>query len=139
MSDCCNSSKPASNPGKHVCPVNGKLYSEVSLGTIMHHIHTPWLHSLKDQAYYFCDDPECDVVYFGLDNTTIITGSLRTIVGVKDQSDESPVCYCFGISRQQAINDSEAKAFVIEQTKNHTCSCATSNPSGRCCLKDFPK
>jgi hypothetical protein len=28
---------------------------------------------------------------------------------------------------------------VMAQTKAGLCSCDTSNPSGRCCLKDFPK
>ena len=28
---------------------------------------------------------------------------------------------------------------IVEQTKNARCSCETSNPSGRCCLKVFPK
>jgi hypothetical protein len=28
---------------------------------------------------------------------------------------------------------------VIEQTRLHNCACDVRNPSGRCCLKDFPK
>ena len=135
MTNCCNTS----HPKKHICPVNGKPYSKVPLGTVMHHLNQPWRHPLRDQAYYFCDDPDCDVVYFGADNATINKGSLRTIVGIKEQTDESLICYCFGVNRKQSKYAPEAKAFVIEKTKNHTCSCTTSNPSGRCCLKDFPK
>lgn len=138
MIDCCNTSQPK-HPDKHICPVNRKSYSEVAIGTVFHHIKQPWTYQLRNQAYYFCDDPECDVVYFGLDNTTIKTDSLRTKVGIKDQDNDSLICYCFGVNRQQSNNNPEAKAFVIEQTKNHRCSCDTSNPSGRCCLKDFPK
>ena len=138
MTNCCNTPQPTP-PKKHVCPVNGKPYSEVPVGTVMHHINQPWNHPLSDQSYYFCDDPECNVVYFGLDNTTINKDSLRSKVGIKEQTDESPVCYCFGVNRQQSKDTPEAKAFVIEQIRNHTCSCNTSNPSGRCCLKDFPK
>lgn len=138
MTNCCNTSQPTQRK-KHVCPVNAKSYSEVPVGTVIHHINQPWNYPLLDQAYYFCDDPECDVVYFGLDNTTINTKSLRTKVGIKEQSELSPICYCFGVNRQQSINDPGAKTFVIEQTKKNTCSCTTSNPSGKCCLKDFPK
>ena len=137
MTNCCNTSQ-AVHPKKHVCPVNGKAYNEVSPGTIMHHINQPWSHQLPEQAYYFCDDPDCNVVYFGLDNSTIETDSLRTEVGIKQQTEESLICYCFGVTRQQSNNTAEARRFVEEQTKKHLCSCATSNPSGRCCLKDFP-
>ena len=138
MTNCCNTSQPTS-PEMHACPVNGKPYHEVPVSTVLHHVRQPWNQPISDQAYYFCDDPDCDVVYFGLDNAIINRGSLRTKVGVKEHSDESPICYCFGINRQQSREAPEAKAFVIQQTRNHTCSCATSNPSGRCCLKDFPK
>jgi hypothetical protein len=139
MTHCCNTKQSASPPDKHVCPINGKSYSKVSLTTILHHLNEPWSQSLPDQSYYFCDDPQCDVVYFGADDSTIEKTSLRTVVSAKESDDESPVCYCFGINRQQSTNSPEARAFVIEQTKNHTCSCTTSNPSGTCCLKDFPK
>jgi hypothetical protein len=137
MTNCCNTSQ-AVQPKKHVCPVNGKPCSEVSVGTVMHHINQPWNYPLSDQAYFFCDDPDCEVVYFSQDNTTIKTDSLRTKVGIKEQTEKALICYCFGINRQQSKSSPWAKAFVIEQTKNHRCSCNTSNPSGRCCLKDFP-
>jgi len=60
-------------------------------------------------------------------------------VGIKYKSDESLICYCFGISTAAAKTDVKGKAFVIEQTKKAVCSCATHNPSGKCSLKDFPK
>ena len=138
MANCCHASRPAT-PEKHVCPVNGKPYHEVPFRTVLHHIKQPWNQSLTEQPYYFCDDPECDVVYFGLDNAIINKDSLRMKVGVKEHSDQSTICYCFGINRQQAKDTPRAKAFVVEQTRTRICSCTTSNPSGRCCLKDFPE
>lgn len=140
MSECCSSSdNPNLSPRKYRCPVNGKEYSEVSSITIVHHIKTPWNWENKKQAYYFCDDPECNVVYFGEDDSIIEKHELRTIVGVKQKSPESPVCYCFGVNRLEAATITEAKAFVIKNTKNYICACEIRNPSGRCCLKDFPK
>ena len=133
MNECCSSLEPK----KHVCPVNGKTYGTVPIVTMMHHINQPWNFSTKEQTYYFCDDPNCDVVYFGLDNSVIKKDLLRTKVGVKEKGSDSMVCYCFGVNREQSSNNPEAKAFVIQQTKNHACACETSNPSGRCCLKDF--
>lgn len=138
VSNCCHTTQPE-HPNRHVCPVNGKAYAEVPINTIMHHLKHAWEYPVSEQSYYYCDDPDCDVVYFGLDNSTIVKESLRTKVGIKEQSDDSLICYCFGVTRQQSRNCPETRTFVIAQTRNHTCSCATSNPSGRCCLKDFPK
>ncbi|MCK5920792.1 MAG: hypothetical protein KAG66_07615, partial [Methylococcales bacterium] len=49
------------------------------------------------------------------------------------------LCYCYGVTCQQALNNPDAKAFVLAQTKLKNCACDTRNPSGRCCLKDFSK
>ena len=140
MAECCTpkpQDKPA--PKRHACPVNGNQYLDLPYGTVLQHIKEPWRHELKQQSYYFCDDPDCDVVYFGLDNSTISKTSLRTTVGIKEKGENALICYCFGVSKAQARTCQDAKAFVIAQTKSATCTCVTSNPSGRCCLKDFPK
>jgi len=140
MSDCCTATQTTQQgPKRHICPQNGKDYLEVPFATILHHVKAPWSLDLKQQSYYFCDDPSCDVAYFGLDNRTISKALLRTPVGIKETSDSALICYCFGVSKAEAKSNKQAKAFVIEQTKNAICSCTTSNPSGRCCLKYFPK
>ncbi|MDH5484932.1 MAG: hypothetical protein OEY43_06800 [Gammaproteobacteria bacterium] len=138
MSDCCSSQKPEKIK-RHSCPVHGQLCLQVAVSTIIHHLKSPWEYPLKDQAYYFCDDPGCDVVYFGEDDSVINKQLLRTVVGIKQQTDDAVICYCFGVSKSDAMNNPVANAFVIEQTKQGVCACATRNPSGRCCLKDFPK
>ena len=141
MGDCCSSTSCATNspPPKAKCPVNGKEYSPVSPTTIKHHIAEPWNWFTKTQGYYFCDDPDCDVVYFGEDSSLIRKSDLRTEVGVKGKSPDRLICYCFGVSMSQANSDSNIKSFVMQETKEHTCACETRNPSGKCCLKDFPK
>lgn len=141
MSDCCSSSTGATDasPNKSRCPVNGKRYTKVAMGTIFHHLKSPWQWPLDEQAYYFCDDPECDVVYFGENGSVIEKSDLRIAVGIKEQTETALICYCFGVTLKDAMTNSEAKQFVLEQTKQGMCSCETSNPSGRCCLKDFPK
>lgn len=139
MSDCCSSSGcETRHPKKHRCPVNGLEYAEVSTRTIAHHIARAWEWAPAAEHYFFCDDPECDVVYFGDDGATILKSQLRTRVGVKETAGDSLICYCYGVSKDDAQRNPAAKAFVIAQTKAGLCSCETSNPSGRCCLKDFP-
>lgn len=144
MSDCCSTNESThkdvdQHPRRHVCPRNGNQYPEVPYGTVLHHIKTPWETTLNEQAYYFCDDPNCDVVYYGIDNSTVVKDQLRTQVGIKEIAEDALVCYCFGISKKQAQMNKQVKAFVVEQTKKSNCSCSTYNPSGRCCLKDFPE
>lgn len=140
MSDCCSTSCSSQfRPKKHQCPVNGKTYSAVSSTTILHHISKPWSWKQKDQNYYFCSDPDCEVVYFGEDDSIIDKSALRTPVGIKDGSQESLVCYCFGVTYAESIDHPDIREFVLAQTKDKHCACEIRNPSGRCCLKDFPK
>ena len=138
MSDCCNTSScKESIPKNHICPVNGKKYSNVSITTILHHIDQPWKWNPNNINYYFCSDQECEVVYFGQDDFIIKKSELRTTVGIKETSEDSLICYCFGVSKQEVNKNPKIKKFVVAQTKEHICSCETRNPSGKCCLKDF--
>ncbi len=140
MSSCCSSSqKGQSHPNKHVCPVNGKEYKEVPVSTIIHHISEPWNWDDEGEAFYFCDDADCEVVYFSESNKVITKIQLRTVVGQKNSSATATLCYCFGVTRGDYEKDKGTKAYVLDQTKKQTCACDARNPSGRCCLKDFPK
>lgn len=140
MSSYCSSSgRSSTHPKQHRCPVNGQEYSEVSVRTIAHHIKESWGWVPTAERYYFCDDAECDVAYFGGDDSVILKSQLRTRIGVKEQADDALLCYCFGISKADFERNPATKDFVMAQTKTGLCSCDTSNPSGRCCLKDFPK
>ncbi len=140
MSDCCSpSGYHINHPKKQCCPVNGREYAEVSPRTIAHHIIDAWDWLPSSGRYFFCDDPECDVVYFGEDGSTILKSHLRTRVGVKEGLGVSLLCYCFGVSKGDFQRNPATKDFEIAQTKAGMCSCDTSNPSGRCCLKDFPE
>jgi hypothetical protein len=139
MSDCCSFSCHPSQSAKKHCPVNGVEYRQVSYRTVIHHLQRPWQWEPTTQNYYFCDDPECNVVYFGDDDSTIEKDRLRTPVGVKEQSDDSTICYCFGVTKGEAIADESIKDYVATQTIDHMCDCEIRNPSGKCCLRDFPK
>lgn len=113
MSDCCLSTESVAK--KQKCPVCSKDNQGVSVVTILHHIKT------------------------SQDGAVINTTNLRTIVGIKSQAKGALICYCFGVSVAEASLVPEAREFVVEQTRQGSCACATRNPSGRCCLKDFPK
>ncbi len=142
MTDCCTASQyDRTPPSRAVCPRNGRAYSTVARRTVLHHVRTPWRRSLPNQAYYFCNDPACDVVYFGADQSLLTRDDLRTDVGQKSQAADRAICYCFDVSAadlQSTESHARSRAFVIEQTRAAACDCEVRNPSGRCCLKDFP-
>jgi len=139
MADCCAVPKgKASHPRKHCCPRNGREYAEVSTRTIALHIQRPWAWSSQGRRYFFCEDPDCEVAYFADDDSVILKSQLRTRVGLKEQTDDALICYCYGVTRGEARTLPEAKAYVMAQTRQGLCACDTTNPSGRCCLKDFP-
>jgi len=140
MNDCCSSSgHNTTRPKKQPCPANGVDYAEVLARTISHHIKDAWQWAPTSSRYFFCDDAACDVVYFGDDGSTILNSQLRTRVGSKEDSGDKLLCYCFGVTEDDFQSNPATKEFVMAQTKAGLCSCDTSNPSGRCCLKDFPK
>lgn len=57
-------------------------------------------------------------------------------------SDAQMVCYCFSFTARQITDDfaehgySTIRAYIQEQVRAGRCRCATTNPSGRCCLGD---
>lgn len=140
MSDCCDTSPVAcTSPRKRCCPTNQTECPEVGVATILHHLKAPWAHPLTAQKYYFCASEDCDVVYFGEDMSVIKRQALRDTVGQKQHGADKVLCYCFGVTLGDAQRDPAIKAFVTQQTKQGACACEARNPSGRCCLKDFPK
>lgn len=121
------------------CPVNGKSYGQVALRTILHHIRQPWKKIFPEQPYYFCTDSNCNVVYFAEDNSRVLRNELRESVGQKSKHPNRMICYCFDIKLSDIQqNPLQRKQFVVEQTKQSQCDCQIRNPSGKCCLKDFP-
>lgn len=143
MSDCCTTETDSccstTSTNKRNCPDCGRAAVEVGITTILHHLKSPWTHELRVQKYYFCETVECDAVYFGEDGSVIGTTKIRGEIGQKRKDPDRPLCYCFGVTQSDAERDPNIKAFVVEQTKRGVCACDTRNPSGRCCLKDFPK
>lgn len=139
MSDCCtHTASESKTPKKLACPVNHLKYVQVPVKTLLHHLKEPWKYYLKDQGYYFCDEDDCDVAYFAEDGFTINKAELRTPLTKTDKSEDKVICYCFGVTLHDIKTNPDIKAFVRQHTKQGNCACESSNPSGRCCLKDFP-
>ena len=140
MSDCCHpAADSGSNSRKQACPSCSTECLQVSERTVLHHIKWAWTWKPSARTHFFCHNTACDIVYFGLDGDVIKKDALKTTVGIKDPKPDSLLCYCFHVTRANVESHPEIRNFLIEQTRAGNCSCDTANPSGRCCLKDFPK
>jgi hypothetical protein len=138
MENCCSTSDNT-QPRKLPCPLNGRGYAEISVRTITHHIKASWEWVPTAERYFFCDDAECDAAYFGSDDSIILKSQLRTRIGIKEKASNDLLCYCFGVTKEAFRQQPSTRDFIIAKTKAGLCSCESSNPSGRCCLKDFQK
>jgi len=140
MSDCCSTEEQENKKkSKLECPKCEEKCILVSTKTILHHLVEPWTKVLPDERYYFCRNSKCEVVYFSEEQNVITTSEVRTDIGLKNNSENGLICFCFGVDKAEALNNPKAKKFVVKMTKESVCSCDTTNPSGRCCLGDFPK
>lgn len=136
MSDCCRGSAENSIGDKSLCPVCGNTSKSVLSRTVSLHLQHPWHHLLANEGYHFCDTASCKVIYFS-SQQTFDQGDIRTPVGAKSLEPSALLCYCYGVTRADYAQDVTVKDYVAEQTKQGLCACVTSNPSGKCCLKDF--
>jgi len=140
MPDCCSSENEENiSVTKHECPTCRQKSLAVSKRTILHHVRQSWFQKLSGQQYFYCRSSECDIVYFSMDSQVITKSDVRTEIGIKEESKSALICYCFGVNKAEAMVNKDAKDFVVKMTKESMCSCDTANPSGRCCLRDFPK
>ncbi|MEC4680494.1 MAG: hypothetical protein VST67_07320, partial [Nitrospirota bacterium] len=65
---------------------------------------------LLRQPYYFCNAPDCDTVYVSeLGDHLITKDQLSVRVGIKEQDDPIPICYCFDFDRQSIHEDFQNK------------------------------
>ncbi len=138
--DCCTS--PAETPHRANCPGCGTAGDAVSATTLHHQLRTPWQQHPGEGSYFFCNQPGCEVVYFNRHGARYSATELRQPVGQKSTDSERTICYCFDIRYSDLHHADQARQcrdFVIEETRHNRCACEQRNPSGRCCLRDFPK
>jgi hypothetical protein len=145
MSECCSVNQTDS-PAVMACPVGGRRSKRVDLLTVRSLVRQLPL-GIPSTAYYFCDDPGCDVVYFPADPSAPLfrRNDLWVRVGLKEKHDPIPVCYCFGFTRQDIANEIRGNGQptipdkIREEVKAGRCACEVKNPSGKCCLGNVTK
>ena len=124
-----------------VCPMNGQVVKPVGRMTIEALVKPEAQSNLLPQPYYFCNTPDCDTVYVSaLGDHLIAKNQLTVRVGLKEQDDPVPLCYCFGFDRKAVRDDIRARGatdipqIITAKVKAGECRCELTNPSGTCCL-----
>ncbi|MFN3805070.1 MAG: cation transporter [Pyrobaculum sp.] len=120
------------------CPANGVEGFLVLKTTVVNHVYEELWPRLTRQKYWFCPDPNCDVVYYG-EGIVITKNLVKTRVFHKESSPERPLCYCAGVTEAEAKRHLATCCKTVEDLKKHTGLgtgkwCPITNPSGRCCL-----
>ncbi|MGH9862585.1 MAG: putative iron-sulfur cluster-binding metallochaperone [Candidatus Acidiferrales bacterium] len=140
MAECCIVGSNAAPPIA-ACPVNGARSKRVDLLTVRSLVrHLPL--GMPHTTYYFCESPDCEVVYFSADPVAPVfrRADVLVRVGAKEQEDPIPVCYCFGFTKKDILDEiaqtgrSTVAARIKAEVKAGNCACEVKNPSGKCCL-----
>ena len=128
------------------CPVCRKLGSTVNLVTPQNTVQKALSSKLDpEKSYHFCDNPDCDVVYYNEQDASVFTTSeLKNRVTLKDDSLETPLCYCFKVFKKHALEEiarnGTTDVFETIQAKmkpGQSCFCEKSNPRGDTCVEDI--
>ena len=118
------------------CPECGKKGHSVKNETMIHHVKD--ISKISDGKYSFCNNPECDVVYFKGDNTFTVD-MVNKEIGLKDSSsDQGTICYCYGYPKSELFEKNLTDKINI-RIDNYGSRCDLRNPNGKCCIDDIKR
>ncbi len=127
---------------KAPCPTAKTPARRVHAQTVRSLVRENRFQDVEGREWFFCETPECDVVYFAADGTTLDKRDVDVRVGIKEEEPPHTVCYCFGHTvesiQDEIRNTGRSTAFdsITEKVKAGECSCEVLNPKGTCCLGD---
>ncbi len=122
----------------HNCPDCHSQGKPIQISTLKSQLKPQAMRQITDKQYFFCKTPKCEVVYFNT-HSQFNTEDIREKVFQKDPSPDCFVCYCFGFTRADILNDAETDEPSISLqisawTSAKKCACELRNPQGSCCL-----
>ena len=144
MSDCCTKKEQISESNSSElclsCNSKGKKVKIITLKSMLKPTILSTLNT--NSSHYFCSSKDCDVVYFNTDKKTYLTSDIKVSVHQKDNSFDSPICYCFGWTKEKIKQyvekglTSNPLNHIRENIKENRCGCEVNNPQGSCCLRN---
>ena len=122
---------------KCICGIEGWKVGKITVGN---HVNPEYWHLLSDD-FYFCPNPECDVVYFDGKNV-FTTKEVKTKVFLKEKGSPKPLCYCKQVTEEDVIEAIKRGAESVHDVEKLTGIgsggyCIVTNPSGRCCRQFY--
>ncbi len=140
---CCLVTEKTPAPAKAECLISKTFSRKVQRRTLEHLLKAEKVGSIQNVQYYYCNDPECNIVYFSNENVPLFTiDDIKIKVFTKDKGDDVNVCYCFDWTRGRIKDEIEhtgsstASFQIAKEIKNGNCTCDIKNPKGECCLGD---
>ncbi|KOS62263.1 (2Fe-2S)-binding protein [Lysinibacillus agricola] len=97
------------------------------------------------ENHYFCATKDCHVIYFDSCNKEYLLSDIKVDVHQKNDSFSTPVCYCFGWTKEKIKHYVENELtpsplqHIRENIKENRCGCEVNNPQGSCCLGNVTK
>jgi hypothetical protein len=108
--------------------------SSVPLRTVKALLDSSALAKLEcEAALWFCADATCSIVYYS-SVQVFTTSDVRVEVFQKASGLNVPVCYCFGWTRGEILEDARGLEVITAHVRAGRCACDVRNPQGRCCL-----
>ncbi len=145
--DCCSSSSDAcalpTAVERQRCPGCGRQGKSVTNLTVKSLVRDHTRVSGQER-YWFCRAPQCDVVYFAAGGV-FRKPDVKVRVGLKEQGDPVPLCYCFDYTRADVQRDIEERgrteipARIKAEVQAGFCACEVRNPAGTCCLGEITR
>ncbi len=128
------------------CPNCGNKGNRVKRITLDSLLRDDAKSRIVDTQYYFCDSPECDIVYFSEAGSTFVKDDLTVRIGVKEKPGSGPrlVCYCFDHTIEEIEEEVKGTggSTALDDIKTRMkdgCFCETVSPMGGCCLGTVSK
>lgn len=123
------------------CPYCREGGLEVEKITVANHVkETCW--PIGDESYFFCENPECEVVYFNTAGRSITKGDVKTRVTFKEKAAPRLLCYCKQVTEEDVVKAIANGASSFEEVRQATGiggggHCKVTNPAGRCCSRYY--
>lgn len=111
--------------------------------TITHLVKPEFHKEIPPGETFFCAERECETVYYDAQGREIRKGQLSVEVWQKEAPGDVPVCYCFGFSARDIMEDARRHSppaiprIVRDKIEAGLCACDVKNPKGSCCLGDI--
>jgi Zinc binding domain len=125
------------------CPADQTIGNSVNITTLKNLLIPRAIERIEaDVKYRFCSSKTCHVVYYSDKGQVFTTNDLKVSVYQKDDGDDTPICYCWGFTRQDIREEvldcrvHKILPLILELTKRGRCHCSQTNPQGYCCLSN---